>query len=89
MLGACGVVVVLLCATETERAHAQALIALLLGDKVSNERFQPGLNVSVAATGPRGVSDDVLPTWSLSLCGEVDIPIGGSTRVAPPQPASS
>lgn len=72
-LGAGCVAVVLLCMTGTQRAHAQVLIALLLGDKVSNERFQLGLNVSFVGTGLWGVSDDLLPSWSLSLYGEIAI----------------
>jgi len=52
-------------------AHAQVLIALLLGDRVSNDRFQLGLNVGFAATGLQGVQSKFRVGFGVSMYGEI------------------
>jgi hypothetical protein len=65
--------VVLLSLFWPSAGEAQVLIALLLGDKVSNERFQLGLNVNFAATGFWGVKNELKPGWSIALYGEIHL----------------
>ncbi len=51
--------------------RAQALIAILLGDKLSSDRFQLGLNISAAGTGFSGVSNRMRISWGIGMYGEV------------------
>lgn len=53
------------------RADAQVLIALLLGDKVSNDTFQLGINLSFAAVGLTAVESKFRLGFSVSMYGEI------------------
>ncbi len=52
-------------------AQGQVLIALIFGDKVSNERFQLGINVSAVGSAFMGFQDSVRIDWSMSIYGEI------------------
>jgi hypothetical protein len=60
----------LLAVAAPQKAQGQVLIGMLLGDKVSSERFQLGLNISAGMTGFWGVSSRFSRGWSLGLYGE-------------------
>jgi hypothetical protein len=61
----------LLLLSTPNRGRAQVVIALLFGEKLSTEKFQLGINASFAASGFMGISNKILPGWSLSIYGEI------------------
>lgn len=61
--------------------RAQALIAILLGDKLSTDRFQLGINVSAAGTGFTGVPNRLRVSWGIGMYGEVRL--GRALRLVP------
>ena len=59
------------CMLAPKVAHSQVLISMLLGDKVSSEKFHLGLNVGVNASGFSGIDDTKLRTgFYLGIVGE-------------------
>jgi len=67
---ACALLTILVMGVPSS-ARAQILIALLLGDRISNETFQLGINVGFAATGLIGVESKFKASVSVSMYGEI------------------
>ncbi|MFT3921878.1 MAG: hypothetical protein QM778_05030 [Myxococcales bacterium] len=54
-----------------QRAQAQAMLMLLVGDKIVTKNFQPGISASFVGTGFWGISNKMRLSWSLGIYGEI------------------
>lgn len=52
-------------------ASAQAMLMLLVGDKIVTPNFQPGISASFVGSGFWGVSNAMRLSWSISVYGEI------------------